>query len=253
MSPQTAKTYLYSFNRNFLHLPVGWIDSNPRIGPYLPKLVWVSLFLQYFVLTFDSGASRDTELPLQTAALLVLTAMIFGLSVSLGLIGEILGTALGHAPGRRSDRIRNWSIALFTTWGMTLFILTATFVTKYYLSPAVPPPKPLPIAELPIAELRAGLITYLKDTSSIWVQYSLVAALIMCAAPRLLQFLRRNDPAPTPSSNIQAVPNEAFAPNLLMVVVINALLVTVLFSVPQLSEILRLCCFDMLKSFATPW
>jgi hypothetical protein len=197
--------------------PVDWIEENPALLEFFAKAVWALVPLQYYVLTHISGGLSYTDYV--PAAVLAL-AGVFALSI----IGSLIGL-ISHR-SNREQHARAWGIALLLTWGASLGLLALA----YALGPAFLYPATVDTNDTISHYLCPiwGCPNYPGfglDTFFIYLIYSILAVAVIVPL-----IYRLGKGFGTKGEVAEAAKQSAanLNPNLLIVVLINASLLTLL-------------------------
>jgi len=210
-----------SIRSSLPQFPVDWIEDNSALLEFFAKAVWALVPLQYYVLTHISGGFSYTDYV--PAAVLAL-AGVFTVSVVSSAIGLL------HLSDRE-QHARAWGIALLLTWGASLALL----VLSYALGPAFLYPGNdtddvishyvCPIWRCP---------NYPDLGWKTFVIYLIYSALAVAIVVPLIHFLRKRFGRKGETTEATKQRTADLNPNLLVVVLVNAALLTVLSAITKL-------------------
>jgi hypothetical protein len=210
----------------WFYVPVKWITGSPEASGYLAKSILILAPLQYYVLTFYPGGFQSDDFIAAMIVQLILIIILFVVSSVFGLIGSILER---FASGKRAsphEKIRAWSIALFSCWGFTILLLAIShsvsgIVTgkKYDL---------VGFAMCSTIGCPSGYPNWDLRTLFVFLSYSVLAVALVRITPGTLRTLAVWW-SRSPQFGLQRRAT-AGDPNVIAVVLANAAVVTAVFS-----------------------
>jgi hypothetical protein len=188
-----------------LHLgfPIGTIVDDKRWLDILGKLLWVFLLpFQYFLLVQLPGGIGSS------GYYVVVGILVLGSLLAILFLSLVFGAASGKA---RPQRTRAWALALMLTWTGTIVLLAASYAVGTYINL-----EPRDIVEKIVSQNFRG-----EDYNSLQWQTFFVYALYSFAFGSAFALTAGLVNKGRPSSS-------SFEPNIVVIALINAGLLTVL-------------------------
>lgn len=207
------------FWRNALHIPVKWITQSQQLSGLVAKAALLLVPLQYFLLTQFPGGFETDDLVATIIFQLLCVVALFLTSSLFGSVVFAWDLLLKRRKIPYHARVRAWSVALFTCWGLTVILLCISYmigrhffdkhadIVGHFLCLEYGCPRGYPREDIPT------LIAYFA--------YSLIAAVFIRALPLILNQVK-----------IAVTVNQKSSfddPNLLAIVLTNTVLIWLLY------------------------
>lgn len=193
--------------------PIEVLTRDPGVEDWIVRLVWISLPLEYFLLTtLPGGAARTEFLPV----LLLLSATllaVFGASFALAFLSFSDADSF-------SKRFRRWAVALAVSLFAALLVMTASRLISNPLLPLVGETSSIS-RDLPMAIICGNQCPSFPKfdvrTFGVYSFYSIVATFLVLIVARM--FKRANDPRDL----------DARSPNAIVVTALTAVILFCIF------------------------
>jgi hypothetical protein len=194
----------------WLEFPLQSIIGRRGLEDVTSRFVWISIPLEYYLLTRFTGGIESLSLPIVVVALLTIVVVI-GISCAMALFQF-------HDELSYSTRVRVWAVTLMLQWVTCLVLLSCGYLIGAYFGVNYD------VMYLWLRNIPAfGSYPFVADlrTFAIYACYSLLAAILLRSAGRYLGI--RRFPSDLPR-----------APNLLLVIPLAASIMMVMHGITRL-------------------